>query len=261
MPFPNRHTDAPRYADARGPVRYLDGSRLSRPLDMPRGQLVIVGALVAVAVVIGAYLLVTTIGGMHAATSHAQASVEENLTRDVSYDLPVMTQLVSLDDDGIRQSLQAAGYTVYEMPAASDDASLQLVKLPADVSVAEAAALYAQGVGSLDASDAALLLNGSWSLEVDREDAPSFTVRYADFSSGSAEGAVQAAIAAEGFDASAVAAEDQGVDEVGNTFCSGTVDVGGQTWSWRVSAIALSSVYDISGLPDTAVYVGIRLSA
>ena len=42
---------------------------------------------------------------------------------------------------------------------------------------------------------------------------------------------------------------------------TGTVDVDGSTYTWRVSAIALSEVYDISGLPDSAVYVGIRLTA
>lgn len=86
-------------------------------------------------------------------------------------------------------------------------------------------------------------------------------VRYADFSSGDVNAAVQAAVAAEGFDPATVPEDGQGVDEVGNTFMTGTVDVDGSTYTWRVSAIALSEVYDISGLPDTAVYVGIRLTA
>ena len=53
---------------------------------------------------------------------------------------------------------------------------------------------------------------------------------------------------------------ESGVDDAGNTFQTGTIDVDGTTYAWRVSAIALSSVYDITGLPDTAVYVGVRMT-
>ena len=42
---------------------------------------------------------------------------------------------------------------------------------------------------------------------------------------------------------------------------SGTVEANGGAYNWRVSAIALSEVYDIAGLPDTAIYVGIRMTA
>ena len=34
-----------------------------------------------------------------------------------------------------------------------------------------------------------------------------------------------------------------------------------QTYNWRVSVIELDEVYDISGLPNTAFYVGIRFTA
>lgn len=50
-------------------------------------------------------------------------------------------------------------------------------------------------------------------------------------------------------------------DEVGNTFQTGTVDIDGDTYTWRVSAAPLSDKYDIKGLPGTAAYVGIRLTA
>ena len=57
-----------------------------------------------------------------------------------------------------------------------------------------------------------------------------------------------------GFDAST--ASETAVDEAGNTFRTGSIDVNGTTYSWRVSAIALSEVYSISGLPESATYVG-----
>ena len=48
---------------------------------------------------------------------------------------------------------------------------------------------------------------------------------------------------------------------MGNTFKQGTVEANETTYTWRVSAIPLSDMYDISGLPETATYVGGRLSA
>ena len=84
-------------------------------------------------------------------------------------------------------------------------------------------------------------------------------LRYTDFSSGGIEAAVEAAIAAEGFDAST--ASETAVDEAGNTYRTGSVDVNGTTYTWRVSAIALSEVYSISGLPESATYVGVRMTA
>ena len=72
---------------------------------------------------------------------------------------------------------------------------------------------------------------------------------------------VDAAIAAEGFDPATIAEDGMGVDEVGNTFKQGTVDVDGTAYTWKVSALPLSEMYDISGLPETAVYVGVRLSS
>ena len=141
---------------------------------------------------------------------------------------------------------------------AEGTAGLDLVKLPEDVTVADAAAMYAKGVGGLSASQAALLLNGSWTLTVDRSDTLTMAVKYADFSSSTLEAAIQAAVAAEGFQATSTSTD---TDEVGNTFQTGTVDIDDVTYTWRVSAAPLSDKYDIKGLPSTAAYVGIRLTA
>ena len=54
---------------------------------------------------------------------------------------------------------------------------------------------------------------------------------------------------------------DSGVDDSGNTYQAGTVKSDGEKYTWRVSVIDLSEVYDISGLPNTAFFVGIRFSA
>ncbi len=249
------------YVDAEGPVRYLDGSSLLRPLDLPKQQLAILAAFVVAAAVIGGVLLHGVLDSVQGSAARTQASMEENLARDVSYDLPALPALIQLDDDAIRQSFADAGYTTYELskPEDNPDGGFELVKLPSDVGVDDAMVLYAQGVSNLDAADAARLLNGSWTMTAERGDALSMRIRYADFSSGSVEAAVDAAIAAQGFDASVASESD--VDDAGNTFRTGTIDVNGTVYTWRVSAIALSEVYSISGLPQSAVYVGVRMTS
>ena len=248
------------YTVEQGNIRYMDGSRLLRPVSMPKSQQVIAIVLVVVAAIIGFRLASNAINTVHAANQQSQASVEENLSRNVTYNLPVLTQLVEMDDQSVLDALDVAGYTVYNQTTDGTD-GLDLVKLPSDVTVADAAAMYAKGVSSLSASNAALLLNGSWSLSIDRSDGLSFAVKYADFSSSSLEAAIQSAIVAEGFDEASAAGDGIDTDEVGNMFETGTIDVDGTTYTWRVSATALSDKYDIKGLPETAAYVGIRLTA
>lgn len=83
-------------------------------------------------------------------------------------------------------------------------------------------------------------------------------VRYADFASGTADVAIQSAKEAEGL--SDIQATDAGVDDSGNTYQAGIVEVNGETYNWRVSVIALSEVYEVSGLPQNALFVGIRFT-
>lgn len=251
------------YVDAGGPVRYLDDSGLKRPLSAPLPQVALMAVFVVAAIAIGWLLVHTVLDAVNGSAERAQASVEENLAREVSYDLPQLAALAPLEDDAIKQTFADAGLATVQMSSEEDfpAGGFELVKLPSDVTEVEAGLMYANGIGSLSAADAARLLKGSWTLTVDRSEALDMRVRYADFESGGVEAAIQAAVASEGFDPATVAEDGQGVDEVGNTFMTGTVDVDGTSYAWRVSAIALSSVYDISGLPDTAVYVGIRLTA
>ena len=252
---------AAAYTQGEGTVRYLDGTTLSRPLDLPKKRWPIALGIAAVAAVIGIFFAVNVLGSTLHAAERAAASVEENLARDVSLDLPLVSDYAGLDAASIKSAVEGLGYTVYT--ASSDDdiaaGKLDMVKLPSDVTIEEGALFYLQGIDNLDAPDAALLLNGSWRLQFDSSKGFNLSVRYADFDSGNVDDAVAAAIQAEGFDADS--ATDLDVDDVGNTYRSGTLDVGGATYNWRVSAIALSSVYEISGLPDTAIYVGIRITA
>lgn len=259
MLFKSRRNE---YVDTEGPVRYLDDSGLRRPLDMPKPQLAIMAAFVVAAALIGWYLMTTVLDNVQGGAARAQASVEENLSREVSYDLPALTSYMGLSDEEIKQAVADAGYTVIDRGSLQEDpeAALELIKLPADVSELDAMMLYQKGMAKLSASEAALLLNGSWTLDTDRENGTAMVLHYADFASGSIDAALDSAMAAEGFDPATIPEGGSGVDEVGNTYKSGTIDVDGTAYTWKVSAIPLSDMYDISGLPDTSVYVGIRLS-
>lgn len=260
MLFKSRRNE---YVDTEGPVRYLDGSGLERPLDMPKPQIAVMIGFVVVAALIGGYLLFTIMDNVQGGAARAQASLEENLTREVPYDLPALTSYMSLSDEEIKQAVADAGYTVIDRGSLQEDpeAPLELIKLPANVSELDAAVLYQKGLAKLSASEAALLLNGSWTLDTDRENGTTMVLHYADFASGSIDAALDGAMAAEGFDPATIPDGGSGVDEVGNTYKSGTIDVDGTSYAWQVSAVPLSDKYDISGLPDTSVYVGIRLSA
>lgn len=245
-----------------GDVRYYDGAELSRPLEMPSRVRVVMYAAMAVAALLGALFLFNYFDSMMNEPLRQQQTLQENLTREVSLDLPLLTKLMPRSDEKVMAVLQKNDYTLYERtPIGTDpDGGFEVIKLPADVSLEEAGAMYLKGVDKLSAADAVKLLKGGWTLTVSRKNGTSMRLRYADFDSGTIEKAVQNAMAAEGLENATV--EDSGVDDSGNTYQTGTVtDKKDRTYTWRVSVIELSEVYDISGLPNTAYFVGIRFSA
>ena len=179
--------------------------------------------------------------------------------RQILKRLPQLYPLMALDDAAILGTFQEAGLSVFEMPAKENSTVWQVIKLPAGVSAAEAGAIYLSGVDKVGAADAARLLNGAWDLKVDRENGVNMVLHFADFKSKSVDAAVQAAIAAEGLTDSSI--EKSGEDESGNTYTMGTITGDTGTYSWRVSAIPLSEIYAINGLPEDAVYVGVRMTS
>ena len=178
----------------------------------------------------------------------------------MSYDIPNLTTFMESSDDAIKHALANAGYTTYETTKEGEypDGGFDIVKLPSDVSLAEAGVMYASGISSLSATDASRLLKGSWTLSVNHSGTTDMRLKFADFSSGGVDAAIQNAMTASGLAEAPIA--DSGTDNAGNTYRSGTIDANGATYNWRVSAIPLSSVYKIKGLPDTAIYVGVRMT-
>lgn len=251
------------YVESNGPINYLDGSGLTRPFVMPKSQVALMGIFIILAVAVGGYLLFHTVDNIQGKAIRNQAALEQNLARQVAYDLPLLPAIIEIEDNEVlKQSFIEAGSTVYDATHEEDAlaGNLHIVKLPPDMSELDAAViLEGKGINGLDAANAARLLNGSWTLDVNRSEGVSMRVTYTDFASHTIETAIQNALVTEGFDP-AISVDNAGVDEAGNTFQTGIIMVNDTEYTWKISAIALSDVYDISGLPEDAVYVGIRLT-
>ncbi len=240
-------------------VLYPNVDVLKRPLDPPSPVRRGIALMFIVAALIGAAFLAWYFDGVVNEPQRQEQEMADNLSQDIAYDLPQLYPLMALDDAAILGTFQEAGLSVFEMPAKENSTVWQVIKLPAGVSAAEAGAIYLSGVDKVGAADAARLLNGAWDLKVDRENGVNMVLHFADFKSKSVDAAVQAAIAAEGLTDSSI--EKSGEDESGNTYTMGTITGDTGTYSWRVSAIPLSEIYAINGLPEDAVYVGVRMTS
>lgn len=244
-----------------GDIRYYDGAELSRPLEVPSAVKIVMAVAMVIAAFIGVWVLQHYFDRIMNEPLRQQEALQENLSREVSYDFPPLAALMGLSDEEMMTTLSDYGYTLYERtPVGTDpDGGFEVIKLPSDISLEEAAAFYLTGIDRLSAPDAVKLLKGAWTLTVSRKTGTDIRLRYADFSSGTIEKAVQSAMAAEGLENAEV--NDSGVDDSGNTYQAGSVATDYGTFNWRVSVIELDEVYDISGLPNTAYYVGIRFTA
>lgn len=250
------HIWQPDYNNRQGNVNYLDQGSLTHPQKMPRNQMLIAAAIIAVGAIIGIVFLYNTIWASYQARIQEQQNVAQNLERTGALStVPAMSSIVGLSDSDILASFDEQGYQIVDV--GSDDTGLSVYRIPADTSTAEAAILLAGGVGSLTASQATQILNGAWYLSTDSTTG-TYVMRYVDFESGSPDAALEAALANQGFSSSSI--QDSGVDDAGNTYATGTGVIGDSTRTWKISTIPFSDAYSISGMPDSAVYVGIRVS-
>lgn len=252
------YTNTRTYSRREGEIDYLDGAPLRRPFSMPAGQRLIAGAVVLIAVAVGLYFLNTTILAALREAQLAEQSIQENLARQASIEtLPKLEKLITLDDDSIKAKFEKAGYTTYETSTEDED-ELILYKLPDDMTIEEAAALYAKGISNITAVQATKLLNGSWQFVSEHSGVTSMVVRYADFTTGDPLVAIQNALEKTGFDPESVT--ETGEDDSGNTYSMGTIELDDATCTWKISSLPLSDMYSINNIPENACYVGIRLT-
>lgn len=241
-------------------IRYLNGDNLSRPLTMPkkyrRTSYIVIAIAVAIGIAFLAFYFDTTVN----APIREKQLMQQKLDEKVDLALPNMVSLLPMDDATILATLQASGDTIFNKSEMQGNTSaMELIKLPAGMDLSNAAALYLQGINKLSGLEAASLLNGSWDLDVDRSKGMNMAIHYADFQSGTADAAVQNALVTQGLDQTVLS--ESGVDDSGNTYATGNVDVNGTMYAWKISALPLSEIYSVNGLPDDAMYVGIRFTS
>ena len=248
------------YSVKEGNVYYLDGAPLRRPLSLPLGQRTFVIIIAIVALVIGFLFINNTVLSSMRETAAQEQAIVDNLARQTSIEtIPVMADLVKLDDDEIMETFSSQGYTIYDASNQSDSDEMILYKLASDISPDEAAGVLSKGLNALTAAQATKFLNGSWYFSSDRTGSTSMIVRYADFSTADPQIAVQRAVEAEGIDPTTIT--ESGEDESGNTYSMGVLEIGKKAYTWKVSALPLPDMYSISKLPEEACYVGVRFTA
>ena len=97
-----------------GPVRYLDGSSLTRPLEAPRPQMLAMAAFVLAAAVIGGVFLFNVIDNVTHSAERARATVEQNLARPASMaSLPNLASLVGLNAEGVKAAVTVEEAGIY----------------------------------------------------------------------------------------------------------------------------------------------------
>ena len=248
------------YTNRQGNIAYLDGTPLKRPFSMPWSQRIIALAIVVVAIIIGFVLVNTFVISRWQAVQATEKAITTNLARPASIEsIPNMVSLITLDDASVKAALVESGNTMLDLTERDDSHDLTLYRIPPDMTTDDVLAYYMQGLNSLEAVDASKLFQGGWLFAADRTGVTSMVTRYADFTTGDPQVAIQNAILKEGFDTGAIT--ETGEDDSGNTYTSGTFMREDEvTGTWKVSAIPFEDVYSISGLPEKSCYVGIRVT-
>lgn len=274
--FNGRENEEPRASEHS--INYLDGSVLLRPLSIPRSQIFIMITLIAVAVVIGGFLLFRVLDSTIYAAERQQADMGEVLDAEVSYSLPRLAELVSHDDATIREIFAEEGLEIIERDTTDDGVpqGFNIVRVPDTMTREEALLISTQLKGSPDPVQAVRLLNGAWWMTITREGSTILKINYADLKNSGQDAAVLKALDDEGLREYAEAAaqkvaeeneqpvktveESIDTDESGNRYLSGTIKVGDTTYEWKVAACELSEIYSVDGLSNAASYVGITFT-
>lgn len=243
-----------------GEVSYYDASALSRPITMPKKLYPAMAVFVAIAIAAAAFLGLKINDNVVHGDDKLKAQVLEIANRGVEQDTPVLTDFVDYSDKDLINYMSGKGYTYVDMNEinTASDYTLDLFKLPSDMTIEEAGAAFTDGISTLDTKTACKLLTGSWRFNVTRNNGFSYSVRFADFESESANSAIQKAIEQQGLNETTMT--ETGKDGSGNVFQSGEITIDGYYYTWTVSACDLNEVYKVSGIPSTSQYVGVRLN-
>lgn len=242
-------------------VNYYQAPAFFGKQRIPREQWPIILGLLIAAAIIASYLGFNIINDyVYADRKHA-AAVEAALATVEPAPVPVLNEIRNHNSGDLRNFLQEKGYALVDNPLDAAEGStadeLDVDKLPATIEQADIDMATNNGIESLPAEKAALYLADSWNLTLYRADATDLKVKYCVFGPATVEQAIVQAVEAQGWQNSSLG--ESGVDQVGNTYQHGSVEIEGKGYRWSVYACPLSDVYSISGLPDASWYVSARL--
>ena len=244
-----------------GSVNYPDATKLLRPQSIGGSKLFVVLILLVVAALVGGFAVYKAADGIYFSEIRKAETVQNNLSRTVSYDFPKLADLI--EDENALDVFNHLDSTYSLVNLLSEDPSssfFDAFKIPSDASKDDATVALKKGIGSMDITSASKLLKGGWRITVDLSSYQDMKVRYTDFDATSIEDAIIKAVHDQGFDGSNAEMLKEGVDESGNTYKNGTIVINDETYFWRVSAVKFKDAYSIEGIPDSAVYVGIRMT-
>lgn len=243
-----------------GSVRYMNAEGLKRELSFPKQLFPLLIGIALIAAVIGMIWLTSTMNGITKAREAQITSVDDALEQTSAPKLPMLANLLNQDASTMSATLSSAGFNIVDVNKAKNNNSpdIDFVKLPDNMDTATATALYLQGVEQISPAQAIQLLAGSWRLTSAENDLGTLSLKYADFKSASLDAALTEALKSQGMAEATI--DDEGVDDAGNTYKSGTFDTDAGTVNFKVSACLLSEVYTIEDAPTEALYVGIHIS-
>lgn len=244
-------------------VYYFNGESLSRPLHLPKEIKRKRWIFVAIAVVIACLMLFFYFDQIISAPAKTQQEIQDVLSQDIKTNPPDLLKILGWSDKKIKSSLTKAaskgGYGIIDITDERVSSNeIDLVKIPAGLTVEEGAEMYARGLSNLSAIDLIKLLYGGWDLNVDRTQNINISLHYADFKSHTPKTAIAQAIASESL-SRGTTSESGEDDGFGNEYSSGSIMINGSDYAWTVSSTYLTDVYSVSGIPENATYVGVRL--
>lgn len=246
-----------------GSTHYMDAPALTHGTAMPATAKLIVAALGLLALFVASFFGLRAYDAVANAPTRYAESIEEALHVGAGLELPLLNSYVGSDNSSIREALASSGYTTIDVDAlyASNEEvdanSIDLVKIPHEMDYDIALDLFQNSLRRASITDAIQYLAGSWRFTSYAAEGIDLKVKYADFQSSSIEEAIASAIANQGWSDSTFG--ETGVDQSGNTFQNGTIQLNDYNMNWSVSVCPLDEVYNVSGLPDNSYYVGVRL--
>ncbi|MGI6045732.1 MAG: hypothetical protein ACOYCA_02685 [Eggerthellaceae bacterium] len=214
--------------------------------------------LLSAAICIGVVLFCLIAGPSLYVEASSALTVSSSLSRSPARDsIPDICSLMGKDADSIKSTLSENGDRFIE--GAEVSGGISLIKVPDGQSEEEASNLHAENPQNLSLADTLDMISGSYEIVCKGSPATNIGLHYADYDSKSIATALDNAREKEGFSTEEIISS--GEDETGNTYIMGRTSRGKAVYTWRISAVPLSSIYPRDGIPEDAVYVGIRVSA